>query len=48
MVDTGLEDNILLIKLLECSTNILKLDLSKNKKLNLLFDSKSQDLVLEN
>ena len=48
MVDTGLEDNILLIKLLECSSNILELNLSKNKKLNLLFDSKSQDLVLEN
>ena len=47
MVETGLEDNIILIKLLECSTNILELDLSKNTKLNLLFDSKSQDLVVE-
>ena len=44
MVNTGL-DNILLIKLLECSTNILELDLSENIKLNLLFESKSQDLV---
>jgi len=48
MVETGLEDNIILIKLLECSTNILELDLSKNTKLNLLFDSKSEDLVLKN
>ena len=47
MVKSGL-DNILLITLLECSINILELDLSKNEKLNLLFDSKSQDLILEN
>lgn len=44
MADTGLDNN-LLIELLECSANILELDLSKNKKINLLFDSNLPDLI---
>ena len=47
MADTGL-DNKILITLLECSSNILELNLSKNKKINLLFDSHWTDLILDN
>ena len=47
MVDTGIDNN-LLITLLSCSSNILELDLNNNKKINLLFDSNSTDLILEN
>ena len=44
MANTGIDNN-LLIELLECSSNILELDLSKNQKINLLFDSSLPDLI---